>query len=105
MYVVEYNEYIFILEVIHMPRFDRTGPRGEGPGTGRGSGYCTFPLSFRNWRGGGLGRGVRRGLGRFVNQVPQTNIEKLESLKEYQEALEEEILDVKKELEELGKSE
>lgn len=23
-----------------MPRFDRTGPRGLGPRTGRGLGYC-----------------------------------------------------------------
>jgi len=28
-----------------MPRFDGTGPRGMGPMTGRGMGYCAVPLS------------------------------------------------------------
>ena len=27
-----------------MPRFDGTGPRGEGPFTGRGEGYCVIRL-------------------------------------------------------------
>ena len=27
-----------------MPAFDGTGPRGEGPFTGRGEGYCVIPL-------------------------------------------------------------
>ena len=27
-----------------MPRFDGTGPRGEGPMTGRGEGYCALVL-------------------------------------------------------------
>ncbi len=27
-----------------MPRFDGTGPRGEGPFTGRGEGYCVVRL-------------------------------------------------------------
>jgi len=27
-----------------MPRFDGTGPRGEGPMTGRGEGYCVLEL-------------------------------------------------------------
>jgi hypothetical protein len=27
-----------------MPRFDGTGPRGEGPFTGRGEGYCAVRL-------------------------------------------------------------
>ncbi|MBN2459252.1 DUF5320 domain-containing protein [Candidatus Woesearchaeota archaeon] len=38
-----------------MPGYDRTGPRGEGPMTGRGAGYC-----------GPAGRGVNvpRGAGR-----------------------------------------
>jgi hypothetical protein len=27
-----------------MPRFDGTGPRGMGPMTGRGMGYCAVPL-------------------------------------------------------------
>jgi hypothetical protein len=28
-----------------MPRFDGTGPRGTGPLTGRGMGYCAIPFS------------------------------------------------------------
>ncbi|MDM7998770.1 MAG: DUF5320 domain-containing protein [Dehalococcoidia bacterium] len=28
-----------------MPNFDGTGPRGEGPMTGWGRGYCVIPLS------------------------------------------------------------
>ena len=57
-----------------MPRFDGKGPRGEGPMTGRGMGYCvTSPnkqitpryLQFRNRGNGmGLGRGMGRGYGR-----------------------------------------
>lgn len=42
-----------------MPRFDRTGPRGEGPMTGRGLGPCGRGLGFG--RGFGRGRGFRRG--------------------------------------------
>ncbi len=38
-----------------MPNFDRTGPRGMGPMTGRGMGYCG--------RGRGFGRGYGRGYG------------------------------------------
>ncbi|MFB6217257.1 MAG: DUF5320 domain-containing protein, partial [Candidatus Aenigmatarchaeota archaeon] len=49
-----------------MPFGDRTGPRGEGPKTGRGFGYCscfeTPGYSKGMPRGGG--RGFGRGLGR-----------------------------------------
>lgn len=55
-----------------MPAGDRTGPRGLGPRTGRGLGYCSefrapgfmFPgpgLGFG--RGFGFGRGLGRGMG------------------------------------------
>ncbi len=27
-----------------MPRFDGTGPRGQGPFTGRGDGFCATPV-------------------------------------------------------------
>ena len=30
-----------------MPGFNGTGPRGTGPMTGRGMGYCVIPLSTR----------------------------------------------------------
>ena len=31
-----------------MPGFNGTGPRGLGPMTGRGMGYCVIPLSTRD---------------------------------------------------------
>ena len=57
-----------------MPYFDGTGPRGQGPLTGRGMGNCVVPankLTSKNWLGKvtansrirfGAGRGL--GLGR-----------------------------------------
>ena len=75
-----------------MPRFDGTGPQGQGPMTGRGEGYCAvkipetgedvygvaglegrpvraaaparFWLRPWTWFGRGLGRGYGRGRGR-----------------------------------------
>ena len=53
-----------------MPRFDGTGPRGEGPMTGRGRGRCgsRVPGSGAGNRmlpqgGGGPGRGTGRASG------------------------------------------
>lgn len=48
-----------------MPFGDRTGPRGLGPMTGRGMGYCrgySYP-GYLNPAGRGWGRGWGRGLG------------------------------------------
>lgn len=51
-----------------MPARDRTGPRGRGPRTGWGMGYCggaNDSLAGRGFgRGRGLGRGWRYGTGR-----------------------------------------
>ena len=49
-----------------MPLGDRTGPRGYGPMTGRGLGYCAGFSSpgFTKGPGMGLGRGFGRGFGR-----------------------------------------
>lgn len=58
-----------------MPGFDRTGPRGEGPFTGRGLGPCgTGEQANRQTAGLGFGPGFRgagfwrlaRGAGRFA---------------------------------------
>ena len=53
-----------------MPRFDGTGPQGEGPLTGRGEGYCAVaqPQSGQPYGVAGLqGQPVRGGfLGRFT---------------------------------------
>lgn len=48
-----------------MPGFNRTGPRGMGPMTGRGMGSCAMPASgvLGWWRGGGRGAGFGRGWG------------------------------------------
>ena len=75
-----------------MPGYDRTGPRGEGPMTGRGRGYCGpgresnymsfMPRGagrgFPPW-GGGRGRvfggGRGRGFGRGYGFGPNTDQE------------------------------
>ena len=59
-------------EVSTMPFGDGTGPRGLGPMTGRGAGYCAgygqpgfaSPMARRGWYGFGMGRGWGRGMGR-----------------------------------------
>jgi hypothetical protein len=56
-----------------MPRFDKTGPFGMGPMTGRGFGPCGF--------GGGFGFGYRRA----------SRTDELEMTREYIEDLKEEL--------------
>ena len=43
-----------------MPKFDETGPQGQGPMTGRGAGPCNPAW---NNTGRGFGRGSGRGIG------------------------------------------
>jgi hypothetical protein len=38
-----------------MPRFDGTGPRGQGPMTGRGEGYCALVLPSSDEEGAPYG--------------------------------------------------
>ena len=45
-----------------MPRFDKTGPAGQGPTTGRGLGACVG--NQQTGFGGGFGRGRGRCYGR-----------------------------------------
>ncbi len=90
-----------------MPGYDRTGPNGQGPITGRGLGPCGaeessyrrgMPIGrgfgygrrggFSGGRGFGFGRG--RGLGRgFIgNMPPEENIEDLsERVRKIEETL------------------
>lgn len=56
-----------------MPAFDGTGPRGQGPMTGRGEGYCAIrlpdpgsrqrPYGYAGRAGLPVRLGLRRGLG------------------------------------------
>ena len=112
-----------------MPGFDGTGPRGKGPMTGGGFGYCTgyvqpgaMPRSSGRRGGfgrkssgmGGRGRGNRNRFfatenprGIFQQPVQQQydkNIE-MQSLESEKKDLENELDAVKKRLEELKKQE
>ena len=85
-----------------MPGFDKTGPQGQGPKTGRGFGHCG------RGAGRGFGRccGFGRGLGRYFGwNSPQTKEEKIEDIQTYKKALQEEMEDIDKELTDLQKSE
>ena len=73
-----------------MPRFDGTGPLGQGPRTGWRRGPCGLGLR-RNW-GNGFGRGFRR----FW-----TKKDELSALEEEEKNLEEELKTVQKEKEAL----
>jgi hypothetical protein len=46
-----------------MPRYDRTGPMGAGPGTGRGLGYCVQSPVTGRFGGFGMFRENRPGRG------------------------------------------
>ena len=46
-----------------MPNFDKTGPEGKGPKTGRGLGKCTNPENEKRGLGRGLGRNQGAGRG------------------------------------------
>ena len=55
-----------IKEVKRMPGFDKTGPLGDGPMSGRAQGMCRSSRSGRQTErsgGYGLGRGRRQGRG------------------------------------------
>lgn len=69
-----------------MPRFDKTGPLGFGPRTGRGLGPC------------GQGRGFGK-LWRFGSEVSKR--EEIEILNEEEEILEEELKAIRKRLAEI----
>ena len=85
-----------------MPAFDKTGPQGQGPMTGRGMGPCGKGLGMR--KGFGRCRGYGRGLGRYFGwNAPQTKEEKIENIQAYKKALQEEMEDIEKELSSLQK--
>ena len=78
-------------EVIKMPYFDGTGPRGQGSMTGRGFGPC----------GGGFGgrRGFGRGFGRSFRSwfASPTKSQVKEDLNQYRKDVEEELEQIKAE--------
>ena len=77
-----------------MPRFDKTGPMGYGPMTGRGMGPCNGGLR----RGRGLGRGYGW---QQVQRVSDADEKKM--LTEYVKDLEEELKVAKEEMTKLEK--
>lgn len=82
-----------------MPALDRTGPQGQGSMTGRGMGLCGKGRGMGMRMGFGRCRGYGRGLGRYFGwNTPQTKEEKLEDVKNYKKALQEEMEDVEKQL-------
>jgi hypothetical protein len=99
-----------------MPGGDRTGPRGAGPRTGRGMGYCSgydwpgFANQVTAFRGGfGFG-GVRAGHGwrhRFFSTgipgwVPPTPEQETADLKAQADLLKAQLDAIQKRIEELG---
>jgi len=99
-----YIHYITINHIKHMPNFNGTGPRGNGPLTGLGRGECAAGSApgrralGRRGRGGfGLGRG--RGIGRFFGACPfleagPMNETDGESLSLYEKELQDELKEV-----------
>ena len=80
-----------------MPKYDKTGPAGAGPRTGRGMGSC----SDGNAQGGGFfGRCCGRGFGGFRRM---SNEDRKEMLKEEAVYLKEDLEAVEKELAETEK--
>jgi hypothetical protein len=73
-----------------MPNNDKTGPRGMGPGTGRGMGVCGGRYSSNLGQGRGYGRVM---CGWFYNKYQSLPKE------EKKELLKSEIEDLKQEME------
>ena len=83
-----------------MPRYNGTGPLGQGPGTGWGMGPCGAGIGWR--KGFGQGYGRRNSWGCRAPYQPQmTEKEEKEILEEEAEILEDELKSIKKRLTEL----
>ena len=78
-----------------MPGFDQTGPRGDGPMSGKAQGTCSTARAskLQEWcdgygqgRGRGRGRGFRRGMdnrcGRRAGVGPQWTVSRNDDVKE-----------------------
>jgi len=99
-----------------MPRFDGTGPAGQGPGTGWGMGPCgagrrrgyggRYGRGYgAGWGfGGGRGRGFGwGGFGNYYSAPALTKKEETEFLSDEAGMLEKELKDIKTRLSELKK--
>ena len=86
-----------------MPGGDGTGPRGLGPGTGRGYGPCGAGGRFGRGRGFGRGFGPGRGFG--VYQRPLTQEEEKSFLVEEATGLESDLKEIKQRLKNLESKE
>ncbi|MBN2094050.1 MAG: DUF5320 domain-containing protein [Candidatus Zambryskibacteria bacterium] len=78
-----------------MPRFDRTGPMGQGPMTGRGLGPCGGGRGWGRFGGRGFGWG---NYGRYYSNSPLNEKEEVEILSEDAKILEEELKAIKSRL-------
>ncbi len=82
-----------------MPRFDRTGPQGQGPMTGRGMGPCGGGMAYGRGFGRGMGRGFCRWFGFSYHQPTKT--EEAANAKGYIEDLKAELSEAEKYLKDL----
>jgi hypothetical protein len=93
-------------EVIDMPGYDRTGPWGYGPMTGRGMGPCG--RGSRTGAARGSGRGMGRGFARYgpYSPVPAyepTREQEIADLRAEKELVEKELEEIKSRMKELEK--
>ena len=83
-----------------MPRYDGTGPDGQGSMTGRGLGPCERGLGKSRGMGRGLGRGLGRGYG-FRQAQPITEAQEKSYLQEQLQVIEDTKEGIEKRLTEL----
>jgi hypothetical protein len=86
--IVLFIDYSLREEVKNMPRFNGTGPTGQGARTGRGMGRCGGGLQ----QGLGYGRGYGLGQRRFISSANN-----LTTLEDEEQILEKELAAVKAE--------
>ena len=85
-----------------MPGFDRTGPMGYGPRTGRGFGPCGRGLGFRR----GFGMGFVRGYSGYgPSAYAPTKEQEIADLNAEKEAIHQELREIEARLKELEKLE
>jgi hypothetical protein len=80
-----------------MPNRNGTGPDGQGPRTGRGTGNCAGQGGTTRFGGRGLGRGRRgRGLGRGLGYAVDQDRSWLENLQSALQSISERLDAMKK---------